>query len=325
MTPGDYGSDTLSEMTEIHWLMDMLHSVDVGLIVIELDGAVRLWNSFIENHSGIPGGSARGQSLFALFPDLDRPWLEHAIESVRLLKSRVYSHWRTRPYLLRFRGYHPITGNAPHMYQNVTLMPLLSTHGEVSHICLLIYDVTEVATTEGELQRTNQELARMSQIDGLTTLYNRITWEGFLEQEFKRCRRYGRESALVMFDIDHFKRINDTYGHQAGDEAIRRLAATLRRQIRETDLAGRYGGEEFAVILTDTPIENGRIFCERLRSEVERITIEWEGHTIRYTISLGVAPLMPEHTTVLEWLKSADEALYRSKETGRNRTTVQGE
>ena len=315
-------TNAISDMTEIHWLMDMLQSIDVGLIVLDMDAHVQLWNSFVENHSGIHATNARNHSIFALFPDLEQEWLMGKLESVRMLKSRAYSNWENRPYLMEFESYRPITGTAPHMYQNVTMMPLSSSTGEVNHICLLIYDVTDVAVAQIELNRSNKKLERLSQIDGLTSLYNRITWEGHLEREFKRCRRYSRSAAVVMFDIDHFKNINDTFGHQAGDEAIRQLSSTLRHQIRETDIAGRYGGEEFAVLLIDTPISNALVFCERLRRAIERILIHWEEKEIQFTISCGVADLTTEHSSGLDWLKQADEALYYSKEHGRNRTTI---
>jgi diguanylate cyclase len=315
-------NNSLSDMTEIHWLMDMLQSVDVGLIVLDNDAKVHLWNSFIENHSGITSSSSRNQSIFSLFPKLDERWLRSALESVRLLKSRIYSSWENTPFLFEFESYRPITGSAPYMYQNVTVMPLSSTSGEVNHVCLLVYDATDMAVSQIELHRSNKQLERLSQIDGLTSLYNRSTWEGHLEREFKRCRRYERDAVVVMFDIDHFKNINDTYGHQAGDEAIRRLSVTLRHQVRETDIAGRYGGEEFAVLLIDTPGEKGYVFCERLRKAIAEISIEWEGQQISYTVSLGYAELSAAQSSGLEWLKNSDEALYYSKEHGRNQTTL---
>lgn len=314
-------SHDLSEIAEIHWLMDMLQSVDVGLIVLDKSATIQLWNSFLENHSGITSTEARNSNIFKLFPDLDEIWLRHHLQSVHLLHTRAYSNWEHRPYLLKFSSYRPITSGAPHMYQNITLMPLLSVDGEVNHTCILIYDVTDTAISQQALHQSNRELERLSQIDGLTGLFNRSTWEGHLQREYKRCRRSGHQASLVMFDIDHFKNVNDIYGHQAGDEAIRRLATTLKYEVRETDIAGRYGGEEFSVLLIDTPLDNAMVFCERLRKSVEAITIVWDKQEIRFTISLGIASLSKEHSSGLAGLKEADEALYYSKEHGRNRTT----
>ena len=125
-----------------------------------------------------------------------------------------------------------------------------------------------------------------------------------------------------MFDIDHFKKINDGYGHQAGDEVLRHTAAILRECIRATDVAGRYGGEEFAVILVDTPTEGGRIFAERLRTTLEASSVPYQGQAIRCTISLGLAELGEGVTEPKQWIERADQALYQAKRGGRNQSRV---
>lgn len=208
------------------------------------------------------------------------------------------------------------------MYQNTTLLPLKSISGVIEQVCLIIYDVTDVATNRHQLQAANQELQRLSSTDRLTGLFNRGHWEEILRQDYARHRRYAINSALVMCDIDHFKQINDTYGHQAGDRVIQHTANLIRQSIRDSDVAGRYGGEEFVVLLPDTDSQGALVFAERLRQSVEAYEVQHESHTIRFTISLGIADLgQPSsgHAQLIEW---ADNALYTSKSGGRNQVTL---
>lgn len=208
------------------------------------------------------------------------------------------------------------------MYQNCTMLPLTNAQGEVNHVCVIIYDVTEVAIHREQLQQANEQLQHINRTDGLTGLLNRKAWEQSLRQEFKRYQRYHRASSLIMLDIDHFKDINDTYGHPAGDEVIRRTAAALVSSLRDSDVAGRYGGEEFAVILVDTDATGAEIVAERLRTSVEASSVAYEEHVINYTISLGIAELTPKITDPTMWIDTADRGLYNAKRAGRNRSSI---
>ena len=311
-------------IAELHCLLGILQNVDVGLVVLDRDMRVQLWNGFMENHSGLRPSQVRGQPLFELFPELPQEWLSSKISSAFVLNNRAFSTWQQRPYLFKFNSYRPITGRSEWMYQNLTIIPLASLSGEVEQVCLIIYDVTETAMDERALQQANAELAEMGRTDGLTGLYNRRAWEELLSAEYKRSERTGMKSALLMFDIDHFKRVNDTYGHPGGDEVIRCVADTLQYIKRESDIAGRYGGEEFGVILVDTDIAGGLHFAERLRTAIEALTVDYGEHAIKFTISLGLAEINRFSGGYKEWLEQADQALYRSKEGGRNRSTVFG-
>src|SRR5690625_2965636 len=177
------------------------------------------------------------------------------------------------------------------MYQNLTISPVIGPDGNVNKICLMIYDVTDIASSRMALEQANKELGRLSMTDGLTGLLNRGTWENHIDAEFERHRRYGHESALVMFDIDHFKPVNDTYGHLAGDEVIKHTAQIIRDNLRSSDRAGRYGGEEFGIILPETNAEGARVICERIRETIENATVQTDAAPIQYTISMGIAPL----------------------------------
>lgn len=313
------------DMSRLHWLMQMLQTVDVGLVVVDKVFDIQLWNGFMENHSGVRTSQARGSNIFTLFPELPEKWLTRKLESVFTLDSRAYSTWEQRPHLFQFKSYRPLTGRSEQMYQNVTIIPLSGIDKSVSHAAILIYDVTDIATSKIELEKANQELARLSRTDRLTGLNNRGHWEERLDQEFRRFKRSKTPSSLVMFDIDHFKKVNDTYGHQAGDEVIKQVAATLVQLQRETDVSGRYGGEEFGIILPETNAQQARVMAERLRQTLQATSVLYEGQNIQFTISLGVCQISDQMKDYNRWLELADQALYQSKRNGRNQTTLHSE
>jgi len=307
---------------DIHWLMDMLQSIDVGLIVLDRKYNVMIWNSFMENHSGVGPAIIKDKVLFDIFPSIPEGWFKQKAESVFLLKSSTFTIWEQRPYLFQFKNYRPITGSADYMYQNITFIPLASADNEINHVGILIYDVTDIAVNKIKLEDANQKLNNLSKTDHLTQLNNRGAWEGYLQNEFNRSRRSKHKCSVVMFDIDHFKNVNDTYGHQAGDEVIRRTSALLKDTLRETDIAGRYGGEEFGVILVDTSAKDALSFTERLRKRIEAEVVEYETFKIKYTVSLGISELTDDCETYQTWLEQSDKALYVCKESGRNQSQI---
>jgi diguanylate cyclase (GGDEF)-like protein len=310
------------QINELHWLMEMLHTIDVGLVVLDRQYKVQIWNGFMENHSGLLPREVKDKELFPLFDEIPKDWFKRKAESVFLLKNKAFTIWEQRPYLFKFQNYRPITGSAEYMYQNTTFIPLLSSTGLVTHLCLLIYDVTDNAINKQELEKVNAELGVLSQTDGLTKLFNRSHWESCLEAEFKRWNRSQSASSLVILDIDHFKNVNDTYGHTVGDEVIRHLSQLIKEHARETDTSGRYGGEEFVILLADTPLKSAQIFAERLRQKVAQSIVTHNGVDLSYTISLGIAEIEPSIKTYEKWIESADAALYSSKESGRNKVSL---
>lgn len=308
-----------TEATGYHALITLLESIEVGLVVIDLDYRVKVWNGFMENHSGVTSTRIKGQKLFDLFPELPRSWLERKVQSVVTLNTRTFTSWEQRPYLFRFRNTRPITGTEEFMFQNLTISPLTGTDGQVTEVCLMVYDVTDVATGKRALEHANQQLERLSSTDRLTGLLNRGTWENLLDAEFERYRRYGHNSVLVMFDIDHFKAVNDTHGHLVGDEVIREVARITRESLRQADRPGRYGGEEFGIILPETDINGALVICEHIREAIAEQTIQSGDDTIQCTVSMGLARLSEELDNYMQWLQKADRALYQAKEGGRNR------
>jgi diguanylate cyclase (GGDEF)-like protein len=308
-------ADKNTEIKEFHWVMDMVQTIDVGLVVLDRDYCVQVWNGFMANHSGKAPYEVIGHNLLNLFDSFPKDWFKHKAESVFLLRNRAFTTWEQRPYLFKFKNYRPITGTAEFMYQNITLFPLLSADGVVNHIGIIIYDVTDMAVGKHQLEL-------LSHTDKLTGLNNRGYWEECLKAEFQRIHRTKEICSLVIFDIDHFKKVNDTYGHQAGDDVIRETASLLRECKRETDIAGRYGGEEFTMILVDTDAQGAMVFTERLRKEIEGHTVLHEGEKICFTVSLGIAEISEAITDHEKWIECSDQALYEAKNSGRNRSVI---
>lgn len=158
----------------------------------------------------------------------------------------------------------------------------------------------------------------LSVTDGLTGLYNRRHFECNFEREFLRSERYNGKLSLAMIDIDFFKKINDTYGHGCGDYVLKEIAYLALQTFRKTDMVFRYGGEEFAVILTETDINKAIIPCERLRKNVEEYPFVYGGEAFKVTISVGVCEKDESITSPFELFERTDKALYRAKNSGRN-------
>lgn len=166
------------------------------------------------------------------------------------------------------------------------------------------------------------QLYQFSIRDGLTGLYNRKSFDDKLESEFSRCKRYGHNLSMVMFDIDHFKNINDTYGHLAGDAVLTNLAKLFGKFFRSVDFISRFGGEEFAVILPETPINGALLTTERIRIAVAQNEVYVNQHTIRITISAGIAEYNQSLTSATALIEAADKKLYEAKNNGRNRVEL---
>ncbi len=165
----------------------------------------------------------------------------------------------------------------------------------------------------------HEEIYQLTIVDGLTQVNNKRFFLEFLEREMGRCHRYNRSLSMIMFDIDHFKKINDVNGHLAGDYVLRELAHHVKQRIRKEECFARYGGEEFTVVMPESGSENARRFAEKLRKMVEDHPFSFEGKEIDVTVSIGVADMTGEMTEPLQFIKVTDANLYKAKKAGRNR------
>ncbi len=179
--------------------------------------------------------------------------------------------------------------------------------------------ILKFMTGENVEVQYHEEIYRLMTVDGLTQVYNRRYFNEALEREFNRSKRYERALSLIMFDIDFFKRVNDTFGHLAGDNLLRQIASAVKPRLRREDILARTGGEEFAVILPEIKLAGARTTAEKIRGIVAGVSFKHDNQIVKCTISLGVAEMMAEETISETLYKAADERLYEAKGAGRNR------
>ncbi len=172
-----------------------------------------------------------------------------------------------------------------------------------------------------KVRKQNKLLAELNRIDPLTGLLNRVHWEEVVLNELRRHQRLGRPAALLMLDIDSFKPINDEQGHPAGDAVIRGVAGIIGLCVRDVDVAGRYGGDEFGIVLPEADTAQACAVAERIRHSVQAASLGADG-SLRCTVSIGLALVGPDLLGSRDWITRADQALYRAKTLGRNRVAT---
>src|ERR1700722_2855863 len=222
----------------------VVERVGFGIFVLDREMKVLMWNRFMQDHSGLSAEQVVGKSIFASFPELPRVWLTRKLESVFQLGSFAFSSWEQRPYLFKFDHDRPITGGVDYMQQDCTFMPL-TREREVMAVCVTISDVTHASMMQRSRDDAVTQLQQFADRDGLTGIANRRYFELRLRDEFARWQRYGGEMSMLLFDLDHFKAINDKFGHLVGDTVLRVMAERVAKAVRAQDLFGRFGGEEF--------------------------------------------------------------------------------
>ncbi len=181
-----------------------------------------------------------------------------------------------------------------------------------------LFQEEEIKRQQKELEEKNAELQRLAFLDTLTGLYNRRKWYEFAWEESRSICRYSTSSSVVLMDIDHFKKINDDYGHPIGDKLLKEIAGLLRKNLRAVDKPCRWGGEEFIVLLPNTSVEEARKVAEKLRTMIERTEFSIDGESIRVKASFGIASIRCEENSLDRAYERVDRALYMAKQSGRN-------
>jgi diguanylate cyclase (GGDEF)-like protein len=302
-------------------LAALIDRINVGVVTVDAEMTILQWNRFMEAHSGQATASMVGQNLFQRFPELPREWLQRKIRSIFLLRTFAFSSWRNRPYLFPFKDHRLVTGDAEPMRQDCAFVPLVEG-GAVQAVSIVLIDVTDTYQSQRRLDLALTDLAALSERDSLTGVFNRRKLEQVLDTELSRARRYDGALSVVMFDIDHFKRVNDQFGHLVGDETIRHVARTAVGTLRSNDVIGRYGGEEFVALLPEVALDGAVAAAERMRQAVAALPVPGAPRSLMVTVSLGVAAYCPDLPGTVALIDQADQALYRSKRGGRNRVTA---
>ncbi len=291
--------------------LQIVETINFGLIILDTELKVTYWNHWMARHSGIEANQIIGTSLFDFFPQMDNPRFKRNCNAVLSFGNFSFFSQKLHHYLFPFKPIGSFQSSMfEHMQQNSTMGPIRDDDNLVTGIFLIVQDVTELASYE-------QKLIEMNVKDGLTGIYNRRYLQKRMDEEFHRCQRHKTTLSLIMFDIDFFKKVNDTYGHQCGDVVLQSVAGKIDSSIRATDCFARYGGEEFCCLLPQTDLTGASILAERFRKVIEQLTITCQKHNINITISLGVAEYF-EDDSIETFLKKADLALYQAKDSGRN-------
>ncbi|SHJ69767.1 diguanylate cyclase (GGDEF) domain-containing protein [Malonomonas rubra DSM 5091] len=283
------------QTTQILWFADLLSSI------------------YTESDSGekVRDLQNKMSETFNLDEDAIRELLDDvATKSIRILKTFEIDPGDLKPYSQMLQEANAELGKLNLSYEQLVME---------------LKDAKEKAESlASELRDANSRLKELVSRDGLTGLYNHRYFQEILDKEMARAQRYQSSLSLIMFDIDFFKDVNDSFGHPAGDLVLMNLARVVEGAVRPSDIVARYGGEEFAVILPETNKAGMRVFSERLRRCVEGVTTLADNQQIQVTISVGGTSIVPEQTNLdkQDLIDAADRALYESKRNGRNRVTI---
>lgn len=281
--------------------------IDDGIVVVDHDSLILLFNGGAEKIFGYRAAEVLGQHLNTLIPE--RFHVQHEIH---------VEEFSTDPQVIRGMGERSrqLFGrrkNGEEFLVSITNIKV----GAKDHpaYAAIVRDISENKKTE-------EELLRLASTDPLTGALNRREFTALAERDALRAQRYNRPLSILMFDLDHFKRLNDTYGHAAGDKALQRFTTICCNALRTVDIFGRWGGEEFVALLPETDSAGAANIAERLRKSVADNSFEFGGHKIGFTVSIGIAQYRSTETSVEGPLSRADQAVYDAKKAGRNRIAV---
>lgn len=283
-------------------LVTALEAAANGIVITDAEGRIEWTNPAFERLTGYTRAEAIGRRPAELVKSglQDEAFYEAMWQSI--LSGRT---WRGELVNKRRSGvlYH----------EELIIAPVPDDAGRIAHFVGIMQDISE-------RKRMEAELHVLASTDPLTGLANRRQFMIWVEDELARIKRFGQtDASLLMLDLDHFKRINDSHGHAAGDAVLCAFARTIAGQLRQTDRAGRLGGEEFAILLVGTDLDGAEEFAERLRQETAAMRVASVAETLHVTVSIGISALHPDDASPDAVLHRADAALYRAKEAGRNR------
>jgi diguanylate cyclase len=293
--------------------------INLGIVIIDSTYRVLEWNRWMEIQSGIKKEDIINSIIFNHYPQLSSTSFTRGCKAVLKFSNIVFLSQKLHNYLFPFKTTGSHSNIFEYMQQSCTMAPVREDDGTITGILITIQDVTETVFME-------RSLRKMNLMDGLTGIYNRRHMDKRLMEEFIRHKRYERSMSIIMMDIDYFKKINDTYGHQFGDRVLKDVSDIFALKMRGGDILARYGGEEFCSILPETDIRGAQALAERLREKVAETPILYNNkESVHITVSLGVAALTGRTKTTEDLIRNADTALYQSKQNGRNITSVYSE
>ncbi|MBZ9611104.1 sensor domain-containing diguanylate cyclase [Rheinheimera maricola] len=306
---------------QLDWLLHpLLSQINTGVVVLDAQYHVVFFNQFIARRADIELAKVQGQPIDKVFTDLPLAWLRRKFDSVLNLQVPAFSSWEQRQYIIKLPHLRPLSSDSRYMAQNCSMLPLTAPDGMSRYIVLLIEDATDAYVYQQQLQQSVVQLEQANRTDGLTGVFNRHYWQQQLGYEIQRAQRYQHPLSLLLFDLDKFKDLNDHYGHLGGDFVLIELSKVIASLLRDTDLLGRYGGEEFGIILPETGLTGAMQVANRICDKVAQHKMVFNQQGIKATVSIGVVSYTEQ--TVDELIQYADTALYSAKRQGRNRAVA---
>uniref|UniRef100_A0A486XVS8 diguanylate cyclase n=1 Tax=Rheinheimera sp. BAL341 TaxID=1708203 RepID=A0A486XVS8_9GAMM len=301
-------------------LQPLLNQINTGIVLLDTQQRVVYFNQFIARRADLELAKVKGLPIEQVFADLPLAWLRRKLTSVIDLQVPSFSSWEQRQYIIKLPHLRPLSSDSQYMAQNCSMLPMTAADGKSRYVALLIEDATDAYVYQQQLQRSVAQLEQANRTDGLTGIYNRHYWQQQLGYEIQRSQRYQHPLSLLLFDLDKFKQLNDQYGHLGGDFVLVELSRLIAGLLRDTDLFGRYGGEEFGIILPDTAVTGALQVANRICDSVAQHQMLFNQQHISCTVSIGVVSYFQQG--VDELIQCADTALYSAKRQGRNRAVL---
>jgi len=297
-------------MSEETAILDIIES---GIFLADKDLNIRFWNKWLVINTGIDKDTAQGRQLDELFPDTSFKLLKRKVNIALKLNSSAFTNSTVDKYVIPIKLKKITKSHFQYMRQDVVITPL--SNNEVS---IIVYDMTPLLEAKKIISDQLALVQIQATTDQLTGCYNRKMFHDLLVAETARASRHGTQFSLIIFDIDDFKSVNDTYGHLVGDAVLKALSAVASGSIRKNDVFARWGGEEFTVLLTETDVQGAIVVAEKLRRKIAAHDFGEPGHK---TCSFGVAEFSSEKD-INSIVYYADKALYQAKENGKNQVVV---
>lgn len=279
-----------------------------SIVITDINGRIEYVNSKFTEVTGFTLNEVLGKTPRDTFGSNE---LQSEVRTEHLNAIRDGKEWHGE--MLNHRK------NGETYWEAVSISPITDPNGVITHFVAVNEDITSRKETEEKIMRLNVGLELLAMTDHLTSLYNRRYFMQRGTEEFKRAWRTNQPLALLMLDVDHFKMVNDVHGHEAGDMTLQQIAATLKTTLRETDILGRMGGEEFAILLPNTQSKEAGLLAERIRQAVGNAPFEIPNKFLTITISIGAVVITGEMSGIDDMLRNADAAMYSAKRRGGNR------
>ncbi|NVJ52070.1 MAG: diguanylate cyclase [Campylobacteraceae bacterium] len=293
----------------------VFNTIDNGIIILDENLNILAWNRWLEIRTNILNADIENKNICEEFSYIDEKKLKRKVKAALITKNPSYFNVDPHKYLIKIR-INSINSYYDFMQQDVTIVPY---DLEKKIVCLYIYDKTALREINLKLEIANRELTDLTNKDYLTKVYNRRYFNEYSEKALELAKRNEQNISIIAVDIDRFKKINDNYGHNVGDEVLIEVASIFRNSIRKSDIVARFGGEEFIILLINAKLDEATAIAEKMRIKIENTAVEVDNNRIDVTASFGVATLNKEGNESIETtLKRADDLLYIAKKHGRN-------